>query len=170
MGIYARYLLPRLTHFAMGHKLLLPYRQRVIGGATGRVLEIGVGSGLNLPLYSDGVEEVIGIDISPQLLAMAERAASLQSQRRHLRVRLIEASAETSRPRSLMAASTRWSSPGRSAAFRVSRRLSPRRSVCFAAKWLSPLRRTRTIARRVGGQVAGPSHPPVDTLLGRLSS
>jgi ubiquinone/menaquinone biosynthesis C-methylase UbiE len=94
MGIYARYLLPRLTHFAMGHKLLLPYRQRVIGGATGRVLEIGVGSGLNLPLYSDGVEEVIGIDISPQLLAMAERAASLQSQRRQLRVQLIEASAE----------------------------------------------------------------------------
>jgi ubiquinone/menaquinone biosynthesis C-methylase UbiE len=78
----------------MGQKLLLPYRQRVIGGAVGRVLEIGIGSGLNLPLYSDGVEEVIGIDISPQLLAMAERLASLQSQRRHLRVQLIEATAE----------------------------------------------------------------------------
>ena len=63
-------------------------------GAIGRVLEIGVGSGLNLPLYSDGVEEVIGIDISPQLLAMAERSASLQSQRPHPRVRLLEGSAE----------------------------------------------------------------------------
>jgi ubiquinone/menaquinone biosynthesis C-methylase UbiE len=94
MGLYTRYLLPRLTHFAMGQNLLLPYRQRVIGGATGRVLEIGIGSGLNLPLYGDGVEEVIGIDISPELLAMAERAAVLQSQRRHLRVQLIEASAE----------------------------------------------------------------------------
>jgi ubiquinone/menaquinone biosynthesis C-methylase UbiE len=78
----------------MSRKLLLPYRQRVIGGAAGRVLEIGIGSGLNLPLYGDAVEEVIGIDISPQLLAIAERAASLHSQRRHLRVQLIEASAE----------------------------------------------------------------------------
>jgi ubiquinone/menaquinone biosynthesis C-methylase UbiE len=95
MGLYARYVLPRLTHLAMGQKLLLPYRQRVIGGAAGRVLEIGIGSGLNLPLYSDGVEEVIGIDISPQLLAMAERAAVLPSQRRHLRVRLLQGSAES---------------------------------------------------------------------------
>src|SRR6516165_5454803 len=94
MGLYARYVLPRLTHLAMDRKLLLPYRQRVISGAIGRVLEIGVGSGLNLPLYSDGVEEVIGIDISPQLLAMAERSASLQSQRPHPRVRLLEGSAE----------------------------------------------------------------------------
>ena len=94
MGLYARYLLPRLTDLTMGRKLLLPYRQRVIGGATGRVLEIGIGSGLNLPFYGDAVEEVIGIDISPELLAMAERAAVLPSQRRRLRVRLLEGSAE----------------------------------------------------------------------------
>ena len=95
MGLYARYFLPRLTHLAMDRKLLLPYRQRVIGGAAGRVLEIGVGSGLNLPLYGDDVEEIIGIDISPQLLAMAERAAILPSQRRRPRVRLLRASAES---------------------------------------------------------------------------
>jgi ubiquinone/menaquinone biosynthesis C-methylase UbiE len=79
----------------MDRKLLLPYRQRVIGGAAGRVLEIGIGSGLNLPLYGDNVEEVIGIDVSPQLLVMAERAAVVQSQLRRLRVRLLEASAES---------------------------------------------------------------------------
>ena len=90
MGVYARYVLPRLTDLTMARKLLLPYRQRVVGGAAGRVLEIGIGSGLNLPLYGDAVEEVIGIDVSPELLAMAERAA----QRRHLRVRLLEGSAE----------------------------------------------------------------------------
>jgi ubiquinone/menaquinone biosynthesis C-methylase UbiE len=76
-----------------GQKQLLPYRQRVVTGATGRVLEIGIGSGLNLPLYGDAVEEVIGIDISPELLAMAERAAAMVSRRR-LRVRLLESSAE----------------------------------------------------------------------------
>jgi ubiquinone/menaquinone biosynthesis C-methylase UbiE len=90
MGLYARYLLPRLTDLTMSRKLLLPYRQRVIGGAAGRVLEIGIGSGLNLPLYGDAVEEVIGVDVSPELLAMAERAAK----RRGLRVRLLEGSAE----------------------------------------------------------------------------
>jgi ubiquinone/menaquinone biosynthesis C-methylase UbiE len=94
MGLYARYLLPRLTDLTMSRKLLLPYRQRVIGGAAGRVLEIGIGSGLNLPLYGDAVEEVIGIDISPELLAIADRAAMLQSQRRRLRVQLLEGSAE----------------------------------------------------------------------------
>jgi SAM-dependent methyltransferase len=77
MGLYARYLLPRLTHLSMGQKQLLPYRQRVVTGAVGRVLEIGIGSGLNLPLYGDAVEEVIGIDISPELLAMAERGAAM---------------------------------------------------------------------------------------------
>jgi len=89
-GVYARYLLPRLTDLTMSRKLLLPYRQRVIGDAAGRVLEIGIGSGLNLPLYSDAVEEVIGVDVSLKLLAMAERAA----QRSGLRVRLLEGSAE----------------------------------------------------------------------------
>ena len=88
MGLYARYLLPRLTHLSMGQKQLLPYRQRVVTGAAGRVLEIGIGSGLNLPLYGDAVEEIIGIDISPELLAMAERAAAMVSRRR-LRVRLL---------------------------------------------------------------------------------
>lgn len=91
MGLYARYLLPRLTHMSMGQKQLLPYRQRVVTGAAGRVLEIGIGSGLNLPLYGDAVEELIGIDISPELLAMAERAAAMVSRRR-LRVRLLEGS------------------------------------------------------------------------------
>ena len=90
MGLYARYLLPRLTDLTMSRKLLLPYRQRVIGGAAGRVLEIGIGSGLNLPLYGDAIEEVIGVDVSPELLAMAERTA----QRCGLRVRLLEGSAE----------------------------------------------------------------------------
>jgi ubiquinone/menaquinone biosynthesis C-methylase UbiE len=94
MGLYARYLLPRLTDLTMSRKLLLPYRQRVIGGAVGRVLEIGIGSGLNLPLYGDAVEEVIGVDVSPELLVMAERAAALPSQRRRPRVRLLRGSAE----------------------------------------------------------------------------
>ena len=89
MGLYARKLLPRLTHFAMDRKLLLPYRQRVISGATGRVLEIGIGSGLNLPRYSPNVQQVIGLEPSPKLLGMARHAEHL-----NFPVDLIEGSAE----------------------------------------------------------------------------
>jgi ubiquinone/menaquinone biosynthesis C-methylase UbiE len=91
MGLYARYLLPRLTHLAMSHEQLRPYRERVIASATGRVLEIGIGSGLNLPLYGGAVEEVVGIDISPELLAMAERAVATS---RPANIRLLEGTAE----------------------------------------------------------------------------
>ena len=91
MGLYSRYVLPRLTHMAMSQSQLLPYRERAIGGATGRVLEVGIGSGLNLPLYGDAVTEVVGVDPSSELLAMAERAAATAMPGR---TRLLEASAE----------------------------------------------------------------------------
>ena len=91
MGFYERYLLPRLTHLAMSTELLRPYRERVIASATGRVLEIGIGSGLNLPLYGSAVREVIGIDISPEMLAIAERALATSKPGN---VRLLEGTAE----------------------------------------------------------------------------
>jgi ubiquinone/menaquinone biosynthesis C-methylase UbiE len=54
----------------------VPYRARVLSGATGRVLEIGIGSGLNLPFYGPGVQQIIGIEPSPRLLKMACDARS----------------------------------------------------------------------------------------------
>ena len=92
MGIYARLVLPRLTHFAMGQAQLRPYRQRVIGGAKGRVLEIGIGSARNLPFYTDAVEELVGVDSSPEMLVMAERAVAAV---RRPKVRLLSGSAES---------------------------------------------------------------------------
>lgn len=90
MGFYQRHIVPCLTHLAMGQRQLLPFRRRVIGAAEGRVLEIGIGSGFNLPLYGANVSSVIGLEPSPELLGMARGRASSAS----VPVLLLDASAE----------------------------------------------------------------------------
>ena len=71
MSFYQRHILPTLLHLAMRQKQLVPFRKRAIGAAEGRVLEIGIGSGLNLPLYGPSVRSVIGLEPSSELLRMA---------------------------------------------------------------------------------------------------
>ncbi len=72
MGLYARYLLPRLIDLAMANKDMARHRARVLPAAHGRVLEVGVGSGLNLPFYGGEVTSVTGLDPSAPLLSMAD--------------------------------------------------------------------------------------------------
>jgi len=76
MSFYDNWILPMILDFAMRQKPLVRYRSAVVGAARGRVLEIGVGSGLNLPFYGATVADVLGIDPSPRLLAMARRRAA----------------------------------------------------------------------------------------------
>lgn len=90
MGLYGRHVLPPLTHWAMGRPLLDAFRARVAGGARGRVLEIGLGSGRNLPFYGAGVDELVGLDPSPEMLALAREAAARAARP----VTLVEAAAE----------------------------------------------------------------------------
>jgi ubiquinone/menaquinone biosynthesis C-methylase UbiE len=71
MGIYDRFVLPRLLDLAMRSSRLEPYRQRAIAAARGFVLEVGVGSGLNLAFYGAAVERVCAIDPAPELLRLA---------------------------------------------------------------------------------------------------
>lgn len=90
MSFYQRHILPRLIDFGMRQKRLRPLRELLIGEAEGRVLEIGIGSGRNLPFYRRDVERLLGVDPSPELLAMARRNAAWV----HFPVDLAEASAE----------------------------------------------------------------------------
>lgn len=75
MSFYRERVLPRLVHSSMSQAALTPYRKRVIAQARGRVLEIGVGSGLNLPIY-EAASHVVGLEPSSRLLAMARAAAA----------------------------------------------------------------------------------------------
>jgi SAM-dependent methyltransferase len=79
MSLYERWILPRLTHLSMRQKQLAAYRARALADARGRVLEIGIGSGLNLPFYGHGVKRVLGIDPSPELTRLAQKAAGKAS-------------------------------------------------------------------------------------------
>ena len=71
VGVYERWILPRLLDLSMRNRLLDHYGQRTIETARGLVLEVGVGSGLNLRFYSRAVDRVCGIDLSPELLRLA---------------------------------------------------------------------------------------------------
>ena len=77
MGLYRRYILPRVVHFTCGLKPNMRQREKVVPRARGRVLEIGIGSGLNLPYYDSAkVSKLWGLDPSPEMIQMARRAAA----------------------------------------------------------------------------------------------
>lgn len=77
MGFYERRILPHFIDLACGMEPVMRQRGRIVPEAEGRVLEIGIGSGLNLPFYEPArVKELIGLEPSPEIRRMAERKAA----------------------------------------------------------------------------------------------
>lgn len=62
MSFYEAHILPRLTDLIMRGAEFSRMRSRVMAGLTGEVLEIGFGSGLNVPRYPPGVKRVQAVD------------------------------------------------------------------------------------------------------------
>ncbi len=76
MGLYAKYILPRLVDLSMRNKETSRLRAEWLPHARGDVLEVGIGSGLNLPFYSSEVQRVYGVDPSLELQRMALKRAT----------------------------------------------------------------------------------------------
>ncbi len=76
MGLYSKYILPKVVHLACSTKPTMRQREKVVPLAKGRILEIGIGSGLNLPYYDvSKVTKLWALDPSPEMTKLAESAA-----------------------------------------------------------------------------------------------
>src|SRR5215207_8567913 len=62
MGLYAEHVLPRIVNAACGMKSSDPLRERVCEGLEGEVVEVGFGSGLNVPFYPPKVTRVAAVE------------------------------------------------------------------------------------------------------------
>ena len=62
MGFYGDQVLPRFINVACGMKALKRLRSRVCAGLEGEVLEIGFGSGLNVPFYPAAAKRVDAVE------------------------------------------------------------------------------------------------------------
>lgn len=90
MGFYDRVIFPRLMNCSMSIGEVSRNRERIVPLAEGRVLEIGIGSGLNLPFYTDKVSEIVGIEPHETLNRMAAKRIAES----RVPVRVITGSAE----------------------------------------------------------------------------
>ena len=73
---YEKYILPKLLDKCCSTKPVNYQRKKIVPHAKGTILEIGIGSGLNIPFYKKSkVEKIYGLDPSPELCEMAKQAA-----------------------------------------------------------------------------------------------
>ena len=72
MGFYSNLIIPYCIDVAMSGENLKQYRQQLLQNVSGKILEIGFGTGLNLPHYPEGVEKITTIDPNPGMQKLAK--------------------------------------------------------------------------------------------------
>ena len=80
MGLYDRYVLPWVLHLGCSSPPIAKQREKVVPKAKGVILEVGMGTGLNIPFYNPAlVERVYGLEPAPEMRKRAEPAANRAS-------------------------------------------------------------------------------------------
>ncbi len=151
MGFYERRVLPRILNTACGTKTVEPLRRRVCEGLAGNVVEIGFGSGLNVPFYPAAVTRVAAVepsDLGWQLADQRLQAADVPVQRSGLDGQSLPFEDD-----SYDAALSTWTLctiPNAAAALREVRRvLKPRGTLHFLEHGLAPDENVRRWQRRL---------------------
>ena len=73
MGLYSRLIFPRLLELTMSDGSMTDYRKQLLREVAGDVLEIGFGTGLNLPHYPAGVTSLTTVDPNEGMSAIAQK-------------------------------------------------------------------------------------------------
>jgi SAM-dependent methyltransferase len=151
MGIYEKRVLPRILNTACGMKAIEPLRRRVCEGLAGDIVEIGFGSGLNIPFYPATVTRVAAVepaDLSWRLASKRVTAASVAVERSGLDGQSLPFAEDT-----FDAALSTWTLctiPDATAALRELRRvLKPGGTLHFLEHGLAPDERVRRWQRRL---------------------
>ena len=151
MGLYEKQVLPRILNVACGTKTVEPLRRRVCEGLAGNVVEIGFGSGLNLPFFPAAVTQVAAVepaDLGWKLAGPRLKASSVPVQRSGLDGQSLPLADD-----SYDAALSTWTLctiPDAAAALREVRRvLKPGGTLHFLEHGLAPDERVRRWQRRL---------------------
>jgi ubiquinone/menaquinone biosynthesis C-methylase UbiE len=73
MGLYSRVVFPRVCEWAMGDPRMAELRKELLAGVGGEILEVGFGTGLNLPHYPEHVRRITTVDPNPGMNKLARR-------------------------------------------------------------------------------------------------
>ncbi|MFW6295978.1 MAG: class I SAM-dependent methyltransferase [Halothece sp.] len=73
MKLYSQYIFPRLLDWVMSNSTFDQYRQQILSEVSGKVLEIGFGTGLNLSYYPSSLEKLVTVDPNPGMNSLAQK-------------------------------------------------------------------------------------------------
>jgi ubiquinone/menaquinone biosynthesis C-methylase UbiE len=80
LSIYRHHIFPRLCQLVLGDEETARRRRQTLAGLAGEVLEIGFGTGHNLPFYPDAVTRIVGVEPNPGMHRLAARQVAAASQ------------------------------------------------------------------------------------------